>query len=270
MALARYGHLTAAQATRLLYGAGSLTYAQARLKQLADAGYALRVPLGRPVPHGSGPLVYSLDRRGRAHLAALGIGAPRIGAAAEERARSASHLAHALAVVDVLILHELLTRGDARCTVARVRGERELAARPVRVAPPGGVVRGVAPDAWVDLRIAGPGGTDRACIAYEVDRGTEWQGAWRGKVDGLLALASGPYREAFGTESLTIAVVAPEAGRVAQLLRWTEAALAATGSAAEGDLFRFGTLPADPSDARAFFRAARWSIPGRGGVVPLL
>ncbi len=46
-------------------------------------------------------------------------------------------------------------------------------------------------------------------VALELDRGTEDQRRWRGKVAALAAWAMGPYREAFAAQTLTIAVVTP-------------------------------------------------------------
>lgn len=271
LALARYDRLTAEQATRLLLGKGSLTYAQAKLKELADAGYVLRVPVGRPAPHGSGPLVYRLDRQGRAYLHTLGMDVPRRLRQSEERARSSPHLRHSIAVVDVLILGELFCRSNPAFAIAQMRGERALMSQPVSVVLPGGRVRGVAIDAWMDLRINHPeGGTEQLCLAFEVDGGTEWQAAWRGKVRALLAFEAGPYGEAFGVDSLTIVVVAPADARRDQLLHWTAQELAAQHADDRADLFRFGTMPGDPADAQSFFRAPQWQIPGEAAPVPLI
>ncbi|MGI8475050.1 MAG: replication-relaxation family protein [Thermomicrobiales bacterium] len=264
IALARYERLTAEQTRRLLFGAGSLTYVQTKYKELADAGYVLRVPVGRPAPHGSGPLVYSLDRRGRAHLASLGQDVPRRLRQSEDRARSSPHLRHSIAVVDVLILCELLCRRDPRLTIARMRGERELTTWMVNVTMPDGRAQGVATDGWADLRIAHPdGGIEQMCCAFEVDCGTEWGAAWRKKARALLAYDRGPYSAAFGVDSLTIVVVAPTDVRRDQLLHWTEQELVAQRAADRADLFRFGTMPDDPADAAAFFLAPRWQIPGQ-------
>jgi len=270
-ALGRFDRLTAEQTRRLLFGAGSLTYAQAKYRELATHGYVLAVPVGRPTPHGSGPLVYSLDRRGRAYLRALGMDVPRRLRQSEERARSSPHLRHSIAVADVLILGELFCRQNPAFAIAQMRGERDLKANPVSIALADGTRRGVAPDAWVDFRIGHPAGeSEQVCLAFEVDGGTEWQAAWRGKVRALLAFERGPYGEAFGVDSLTIAVVALTATRRDQLRSWTEAELAAQGGGDRADLFRFGTMPDDPADAAAFFLAPRWQIPGGAAPVPLI
>lgn len=269
-ALAVYDRLTAEQTRRLLCGGGSLTYVQSKYKELADAGYVLRVPVGRPVPYGSGPYVYSLDRRGRAYLRSLGVDAPRRLRQSEERARSSPYLRHSIAVVDVLILHELLCRIDERFNVAAMLGERELKRQAVQVTLPDGTRHGVAVDAWVDVRISHPEGIDQLCVAYEVDGATEWQAAWRAKVRRLLAFEAGPYSGAFGTDALLIAVVAPAHDRRDQLRRWTEQELREQSMEAKSDLFRIGTMPDDHSDADAFFLASRWYVPGVDAGVPLI
>ncbi|MDQ2784758.1 MAG: replication-relaxation family protein [Chloroflexota bacterium] len=269
-ALGRFEHLTAEQTRRLMFGAGSLTYVQARYKQLADAGYVLAVPLGRPTPHGSGPLVYSLDRRGRAYLNALGVDAPARLRQSEERSRSSPHLRHSLAVVDVLILCDLLCRQDPRVSISRMVGERELKARPVVVTLPGGATRGVALDAWLDLRLRCAEIVEQRCLGFEVDGGTEWQVAWRRKVAALVAFERGAYGEAFGVESLTIVVVAPDEARRRQLCSWTEHELAEQGALPNADLWRFGSMPRDLADAVAFFRSPRWATPRQNGLAPLI
>ncbi len=269
-ALGRYDRLTAEQTRRLLFGAGSLTYVQARYKQLADAGYVLAVPVGRSVTHGSGPLVYSLDRRGRAFLSALGHDVPARLRQSEERARSSPHLRHSLAVADVLILADLLCRQDPRVSIERMVGERALKARPVVVTMPDGATRGVALDAWIDLRIRYEETHGQYCLGFEVDGGTEWQAAWRRKVAALVSFERGPYTEAFGVESLTIVVVAPNDERCRQLCSWTERELVEQGALSNADLWRFGAMPPDLADAVTFFRSPRWSVPVRVSPVPLL
>lgn len=270
-ALVVYDRLTAEQTRRLLFSRGSLTYVQTKYKELADAGYVLRVPVGRPVPHGSGPLVYSLDRRGRVYLQSLGMDVPARLRLSEERARSSPHLRHSITVVDVLILHELLTRFDRRFGVAAMRGERELKSRAVAVTLPDGTRHGVAIDAWVDVRIVHPtGGIEQLCFGYEIDGATEWQTAWRAKVRRLLAFEAGPYSGAFGTDALLIAIVAPTHDRRDQLRRWTEQELDAQSAEEKSELFRIGAMPTDLSDARAFFRAPRWYMPGDDTAVPLI
>ncbi len=269
-ALGRYDRLTAEQVRRLLFGPGAITRAQTRLKELADHGYALRVAVGRSGSAGSGPFVYTLDRRGRAHLMSLGIDVPRRLRQSEERERSSPHLRHSIAVVDVLILGELLCRAQPIVSIARMLGERALKAAPVAVTLSNGTNRGVAVDGWLDLRIRHPEANEQLCLAFEVDRGTEWQTAWRRKVAALLAFESEPYARFFGVDLLIIVVVAPTEARATQLRHWTMQELTEQHAEARVDLFRFGVMPDDLTDAQSFFLAPCWSIPGQDGMTPLI
>jgi hypothetical protein len=269
-ALHRYERLTAEQTRRVLYDEDSKSYSQENLLELFRHGYVDRVQIGRAGTSGSGPFVYSLDRRGRQYLLAMGLDVPRL-RQSDMHDTSDMHRRHSVAVVDVLILADLLCRADASFQVAGMRGERALKAMAVRVTMPDGTRRIVAPDAWLDLRRTYPDGAIlRACVAVEVDNGTEWQVAWRKKVRALLAYDAGPYTDAFDTDLLTIAVVARNPGRQEQLRRWTGAELVSLGAEERADLFRFGVMPEDRADARGFFLTPHWTIPGAAASVPLI
>lgn len=268
VALGRYYYLTAGQLTRLLYAPSSQTYAQARLKRLADHGVLQRIFLPRPTRTGSAPLVYTLARKGLHALAEWGSAHERRYRPAEVREASYLYLAHTLALNDILIALELLCRRDPRVELAALCHERDLKCQPVRVGLPGGVTRGVIPDAWVDLRLLG---RYQECYAIELDRGTTEQRAWRRKVAALIAYASGPYQERFGTASLTIAVVAtPGRGRRDQLIRWTEAELRSQGQENQANLFRFTGVPIVESDPTDIFAGAVWHRPFDPYPTPLL
>lgn len=270
-ALGRYERLTAEQVRRLFLGEHSLTRAQHWLKVLYTHGYVTRTRVGREVEHGSGPLVYTLAHRGLAFLRAIGRADSRRLRQAEEKDRASAFLLHSSKVVDVLILCDCLCRDDGRLSVARMIGERELRSRAVTVTMPDGRRRTVAMDGWVDFRINRPDGTiEQMCLGFEIDNGTEWQVAWRQKVQALLALEAGPYMAAFGVETLTIVVVAQTAERALQLRLWTEMELTAQGAEDRDDLFRFGVMPDDLADALAFFLSHRWQIPGETASVPLV
>jgi hypothetical protein len=115
------------------------------------------------------------------------------------------------------------------------------------------------PDAWVDIRIDG---RLQVCLVVELDRGTEEQKAWRRKVNNLLAFADGPYQDAFGTRSLTFAVVTTAGDhRLLELIRWTEAELAASREVAQGDLFVLTSWRPESLPAEELFRDRRWLQP---------
>lgn len=270
-ALGRYGRLTAEQTKRLFLGEHSLTRAQQWLRALSANSYVTRRRVGREAEHGSGPLVYSLDRRGIDFLRAIGRGDSRRLRQSEEEDRASAFLLHSIAVVDVLILCDFLCRDDGRFSIARMIGERELRSTAVKITMPDGRHRTVAMDAWVDLRYNRPDGAiEQLCLGFEIDHGTEWQAAWRQKVQALLALESDPYVDAFGAETLTIIVVAPTAERASQLRLWTEAELAVQDAEGRSDLFLFGVMPADLSDDLAFFLSPCWQRAGETAKEPLI
>lgn len=268
VALGRYYYLTARQLTRLLYAPSSQTYAQARLKRLVDHAVLQRIFLPRPTRTGSAPLAYTLARKGLHALVEWGGAGERRYRPAEVRETSYLYLAHTLALNDVLIALELLCRRDPRVELAALRHERELKCQPVRISLPGGATTSVIPDAWVDLRLLG---RYQECYAIELDRGTTEQRAWRRKVAALIAYASGPYQERFGTASLTIAVVATSGkGRRDQLIRWTEAELRSHGHEHQANLFRFTGVPIVDTDPIDVFAGSVWHRPFDPHPTPLL
>lgn len=283
----RYFYLTAQQVTRLLYAPSSHTYSQARLKRLADSGALQRLFLPRPSRTGSAPLVYTLARGGLNGLRDGGQELDRRYRPAEVRELAYTHLIHTLELNDVLIALELLARDEPGMDVAELRHERQLKLEAVPVELPDGAEAGVIPDAWFDLRILG---RYQECYCLELDRGTTGQKAWRRKVAALLAYAGGPYQEQFGTESITIAVVATPGSlppdirarmshtdlaahsdaRRDELVRWTEAELAAQEREGLSGLFRFSGAPTATLPPAAFFLSSQWRVPFQAAPVPLL
>src|SRR5215211_4565842 len=108
-ALARYFYLTAEQLRRLLYGAGSLRYAQDRLKSLMDAGYVLGVERP-PSRHGKAARIYTLHTPGRNVVLEMGYVVPPRYRPSEETTKSYRHWDHVVVAVDCLIAFELFSR----------------------------------------------------------------------------------------------------------------------------------------------------------------
>lgn len=91
-------------------------------------------------------------------------------------------------------------------------------------------------------------------IALELDRGTEEQKRWRGKVAALAAWADGPYRQVFGVQTLTIAVVTPDEARRDTQRRWTSQELARLGQQQLAEIFLFTSAdPVTIAPAQFFF-----------------
>lgn len=263
-----YLSLTAGQLTRLCYAPGSRSYAQARLKRLVELGCLQRTLLPRPSRSGSAPLVYTLARKGLRALAAAGGPPARRYRPSEARAAGYLHLRHTLALNDVLIALELLCRQQPLLRLAELRHERDLKQRPVLVRLQDGASTAVIPDAWIDLRLAG---RYQECYAIELDRGSTGRRAWQRKLAALLSYAAGPYQQAFGTPSLTVAVVATEGpAHAARLLDWTEQALHALQQPAAGALFRFTGQPVTSCSPQVFFQDAHWQTPFVSGSTALL
>lgn len=258
-AVGRFVYLTARQVARRLYAETSLSYVQARLKRLADAGYLERRFLPRPTRSGSAPIVYAVSRQGTRALVECGQSP-----ATALRAAGASYLffAHTLALNDLLIAIERWCCHQPRLELLEWRHERLLRHQPLVVCLADGRSATVIPDAWINLRV------DRRlqiCYLVELDRGTTGQAAWRRKVAALLAAASGPYQARFRTRSLTILVLAtPGARRRDALLRWTEAELTAQGRGDDADLFRFSGEPASIVTPPDLVQNASWIRPFGG------
>ncbi len=258
-AISRYFYLTARQATRLLYAGASLTRVQMLLMELTNDGYCQRLFLPRPSAHGRVPAVYTLGRLGRRHLEALGIEVPDRLRPSVEREHAYLFLAHTLAVNDVLIALELLSRQAPQIVIHRMLHERALRRIPISVTDPDGRHASVIPDGWLDLRVTQPEGVDRSCIALEIDRGTTEQKAFRRKLARWVAAADGPYQQAFGTDLLTVAIVAtPGEGRANQLLGWIAAELAVLHRQDQAGLFLVTAVDAAVVDPLVFSGGPVW------------
>ncbi|MDQ2786761.1 MAG: replication-relaxation family protein, partial [Chloroflexota bacterium] len=271
LALVRYFYLTARQCTRLLYAETSLTRVQALLKELADDGYCQRLFLPRPTPHGRVPAVYTLGRLGRAHLAAIGVDVPIRLRPSEEREHRYLFLDHTLVVNDWLIALEILTRRAPQITIRTMLHERTLRRMPLMVSDADGRQAAVIPDGWLDLRVTMAEGTDRYCIALEIDRGTTEQKAFRRKIAHWVAAADGPYHETFGTDLLTVAIVAtPGEGRADELLRWIAAELTSLHRQDAADLFFVTAVDVAAVDPATLYYGPVWRRCDQETPVPLI
>ena len=264
-ALRRYFYLTAIQVGLACgYSPRSITHVQTQLKELADLGYALRLFLPRPSQHGSAPSVYCLARRGLNHLRAEGLDVTAR-YRPSERQETHLHLSHTLCLNDWLISIELACHRVSQIELAGLAHERQLKRRLAsgREVGDGSVV----PDAWLDLRLRG---TYQMPLVVELDRSTEEQRKWRRKVRLLVGWAHGAYRQAFGTDSITILVVTTGGERrLSTLLRWTEQELASLGRE-EAELFRLTTFTRERQVPEDIFFRPLWRVPFAEEAVCLL
>lgn len=259
--------LTAEQVLRLFYCAGSLTYVRAVLKRMADAGYLHRLKLPSS-SDGVKPWVYTLGQHGIRYLKAVGYTDFARFRPVEEEEHSFLFLAHTLGVNDILIAAQQLAEQMPSYVLAGFLHERVLKHTPVIVTTADGETMGIIPDAWLDWHL---GGVNRASIVLEYDRGTVEQRAWRKKMRGLLAFADGPYQEAYGSDSLTIAI-ATTAGphRAEQIRVWCEAELTRANRRQEGELFLIMSVPSEQIEPQVFFLHPVWWQPFGTAPVVLL
>jgi hypothetical protein len=280
IALNRFNYLTTAQTSRLLYPnlKDNNRYSSRRLKRLVDGGYVLRLrDLPKPI-YGSPPHVFTLARKGRQYINRLGIETAAYFRPSEEgsKAFNRMYMQHTLASVDVLITAEALSKQKQYVVEClRLYCERELKRAPLKVdvppapnsANPESRRVTVIPDGWFELKVGH--GAPRS-IALELDRGTEEQKFWRRKVAALVTWANGPYRQAFETDNITIAVVAPSDARRDQLREWTARELTNRGISSDGDIFLFTSADPVQTPASAFFFSPCWYLPGEQSPMGLL
>ncbi len=270
-ALGRYHLLTAEQITRLLYRPGSLRDVQKRLAKLVAAGYLIP-KRGYSRSTGRPPAIYALGRRGRDYAAAAGLELRHRFRPGEERGYL--FYAHTLALNDVLIAAERLAARTGRFWIETMLHDQLLQQTPLRVTLHGGRPARVVPDAWLDLRFSRPGERPiRECYVVELDRGTERQRDFRAKVEALIAATEGPYQDAFGTDLMTVAVVAaPERNpdqRRRQLLEWIEWELERLDRPDQADLFYVASLDSAAVSPEDLFCSASWYAPFSGVPAPL-
>jgi hypothetical protein len=268
-AVNRYHLATADQLCRFLLGSKSYAHMRSKASHLADAGYLLRNEELRPL----GPVVYSLGPKGRSYLRELGVAVPERLKKTVVRHYGWGHLNHALGVTDILIAADLVAQRTPHVRLAALFNEHALKRKGVRVSLPAGGTVTVCPDAWLDFRLEGDRWY-RSCLSIEFDRGNEWQPAWREKVRAILAWAKGPYITAFGTESLSVAVIVDAGEQSAQrcqnLLRWTEAELVAQHAQHEADLFCIAALNPATADPVQLFLGPLFQSPFAPEPTPLL
>jgi Replication-relaxation len=273
-AINRFHYMTAAQVSRLFYPEchDDDRYSQRRLRRLAQADYLLRLR-ALPTPRiGSAPHVFALADRGRKYLAARGVNltSPYFRPSEEQqKAWDTPFMLHTLATVDVLVQAARLA-GSGRASMPRLLTERQLRRNPVKVVIPGRQDRrpvAVIPDAWFQLRV----GTGPAfSFSLELDRGSEDQKAWRRKIAALAAWAVGPYKEAFATDNLTIAVVTPDANRRNTLNAWTVRELSEVGMPEVADVFLFTSVDPVACTPEELFFGRVWYPAGERAAVSLL
>jgi Replication-relaxation len=259
--------MTAEQIRRGLgLSSGSASYARELVSTLSRFGLIGRLDRDRPTAHGSMAGVYTPSSAGRRWLARRGILTPGRYRPAEVQGRSRFFLSHALVCVDVAISADAVCGETPDLELQRLWHERALRRRPSYVEVEGRR-SAVIPDLLLDMDAAG----DQVMVSCEVDLSSERGSAWKRKIARLVAWAAGPYRAAFATDSLTIAVIAPgDEKRTRTLWHQTEVALDAIGARSYGSLFLFTAQDPATAPPRTFWLAPGCLQPFNNQTLPLI
>jgi hypothetical protein len=278
-----YHFLTAVQLVNIHYSAGSLTYAQTKLKTLYEAGYLDR----RALPHvatGQPTYIYALATKGMNYLKAQGFSSFSRYRPNELQHFKYPHLEHVLSLNDVLIAARGLHQVAPDITLEEMRHDLDLKRSPAHVTYTRRLPDGdtddervtLVPDAWLDFRLqlANAPKKRRKCIVLELDRGSESNSAeFKKKLRAYVhySYPGGPYEHMFGTNTITVAY-ATTAGekRLKMLLLWCEQALKEQKLEHEAPLFRFAALPHGDLDPRTLFLSDMWYVPYKDEPVTLL
>jgi protein involved in plasmid replication-relaxation len=259
--------LTAEQLCSLYFSSGSLTHVREILKNLSDGGYLQRLKMPSS-QDGVKPFVYTLARLGVRYLKAAGFTEFARVSPSEHLEHSFLFLEHTLGVNDIIIATKLLSVQEPRYVLADFLHERVLKRKPVKVTTTTDGVMSIVPDLWLDIHIAN---TSRASIALEYDRDTVSPASWRRKIRGLLVFAEGAYQEAYGSESLTIAIATTGGSRRSEQIRsWIEHELEKAGRKQDSDLFLVTAVTEGEQDPHEFFMSRTWIQPFGKDPVALL
>jgi hypothetical protein len=270
----QYGLLTASDVQRLVK-LRSASHVRKLLGELCGGAdevarqYLFRVSLPHAHPGGT-EKVYFLGSRGRAYLTRA-EGLPVAGYWRPGKARQVSygHLMHNLTVTRFLIALRAFcnTRQDIR--LAEMRTQYELA----HTIPAEEGTTKVVPDAWVNAMVQNGLQQEFAPLLIEVDRGTQWQQAFKQRLCSRLSFIrpKGTYERIFGTKSVTIVYLTTAGERRDSLARWAAEVLAAEGREDWAELLLFGeaTFQTMYEEAHRLFAEKSWYHPGSSAPVPL-
>jgi hypothetical protein len=236
----------------------------------AERGYLFRVPL----PHarsGGTEQVYFLGSRGRSYLARE-EGLPVAGYWRPGKARQFSygHLIHDLTVNRFLIALRTWCNTQQDIHLAEVRTQYELA----HTIPAQEGITKVVPDAWVNALVQNGAQQEFAPLLIEVDRGTQWQHAFKQRLRSRLSFIrpKGTYERIFGTTSVTIVYVTTAGGGRRDTMRhWAAEVFTKEQREEYAEVFLFGNVEFEKlyDHAPRLFTAPVWHRASGGAPVRL-
>lgn len=264
---------TAEQLTRLNYKMGMLTTVKARMKDLGDAGYVLRLYH----PSIRLPSMYALDRKGLNYLAAQGVDVREYFRPSQEEDSAKNFLfrEHMLAISDLLIHALLFAKSEQSYRIETMLHERHFKNHPIKVTQQEDT-KTLVPDAYVAFASTGSSGKEVSIpILWELDRGTEDQKFFRKRIRSYIGfLKSRAFKTIFGIENITIAfTTSKDHNRVKQMREWAQKEFAVTNEPKWlADLFLFTALPENMGESEPchLFLDPVWYVPSDDKPVSLL
>jgi hypothetical protein len=272
-ALAVFGYLTAEQITRVCYSASSLSFVRKKLRLLV----ANRVVMALPRQSVTLPTVYTLTGEGYTIAEAVGMPAGRRVRSAEEKEKAANlfFLQHTIAVTDVLIAGQLLSRTVPGIVLNHMFLERELKRKIyVEIPVPSGNGKTeqrshcLEPDAALDFVIHGKW-QDYFFIEYYRTHLREYR--FKQKILAYTAYAASTiHQELFNTPALAIALLCSSSQLADTLRLWTEEILDAVHQPELGERFFFTSSDPATASPEELFLTPLWEQAFSADKTPLL
>jgi hypothetical protein len=260
-AIYSFRFLTISQVCRLFFSETSINYAGKYLKQLHDARLLYRFPMPSAAP-GNRELLYTLSRKGIAHLDELGYDM-QYWTKQKDVPLSYLHLQHSMRVSDFLIAARVLERDNpGTIRLQSLIHDFYLRHEPLTLCLNGGHSVSMVPDAFIDFRVKVRGVTYQTAVWSEIDLCTEDARYLRRKVSSLHAVVtSKTCQDYFHADSITVAFATTGGEkRQTSMRKWIEEELRSLQASQDGDLFLVTSLPPVLDPAQLFLHPV-WSVP---------
>jgi hypothetical protein len=269
---------TAEDITRLLFTKGSKAYVRSVMTALAGGADAQKnqylYRFGMPQAPGNFERLYTLGRRGRAFVRAMGIAVPWC--YRPYKARSFSFLQHHRFVTQFIVSLYAFCRICPDLRVRETRNGFAMAANPPRLTMPSDgpdTTITVIPDAWMYLEASS--GEDWA-LWIEIDTGSEGKAKFQQlTLDRINFIRYKGYEAYFGVPAVLLCYLAVgmttehRLARLHTIRQWTAEVLAEQNISDWATRFRFSTIDECLYDTLMHLTDPVWYLPDADTLVPL-
>jgi hypothetical protein len=272
--------LTATDMTRLRFQKSSKPFVRSAMTGLAggrdqnSTSYLYRFRL--PQAPGNSERIFSLTRRGRNFVRALGLQTHFWSPPQKAVNYTFTFWEHQLALTKSLVALHRFVRDTPAYEILETHTGASLSVNPpsfIQEVDYQALSISVLPDAWVCLEHASG---EHTALWIEIDTGTEAKAKFQYLVlQRINLIRSGQYKIYFDTDSVIFAylVIGSELYRRARLnmiCRYTQELLEAENLADWGPGFRFATIEESLYDSHSLFTDALWHVPDSDTPLPLL